>query len=202
MAMALLYPNASPAQDETSEEVEKGAEKPQLERYCVLPESYEMRPEVFVLVPGARRVGFSLYRETPVGLEPYKRSELRRSQLSWVECYLQGQRAATRFLKTLEPEYHRDERKIIEYAHFRSENPLTASVFISPEFRKRFEDTLGKELYVAVPDRFNVFVFPKFSDSIEKIAPKMTYLYKEALYPVSREVFEISAEGIRVIGKF
>ena len=77
-----------------------------------------------------------------------------------------------------------------------------ASVFISPEFRKRFEDPLGKELYVAVPDRFNVFVFPKFSDSIEKIAPKMTYLYKEALYPVSREVFEISAEGIRVIGKF
>ena len=127
MAMALLYPNASPAQDETSEEVEKGAEKPQLERYCVLPESYEMRPEVFVLVPGARRVGFSLYRETPVGLEPYKRSELRRSQLSWVECYLQGQRAATRFLKTLEPEYHRDERKIIEYAHFRSENPNTAA---------------------------------------------------------------------------
>ncbi len=67
---------------------------------------------------------------------------------------------------------------------------------------KRFENSLGKELYVAIPDRSNVFVFPKLSNSIEALAPKMAVLYKEALYPVSREVFELSKDGIRVIGKF
>lgn len=176
---------------------------PKTEVFCVLPESYDMRPEVFVLVPGARRVGYSLFRETSAGLEPYKRDELRTQRLSWIECFLRGQEAATRHLKTLEPKIFRDEAtKIIQYAHFFSENQLTASIFISPEFPKLFETTLGKELYVAIPDRFNVFVFPKFSDSIQQLSPKMAYLYKEALYPVSREVFQLSKAGIRVIGKF
>jgi len=175
---------------------------PEFEPFCVLPESYEMHPEVFVLVPGARRVGFSLFRETSLGLEPYTRRELRERRLSWNTCFLKGREVATRHLRTLEPQFHRDEQKTIQYAHLKSESQLTASVFISPEFLERFENSLGKELYVAVPDRSNVFVFPKLSDSIEAISPKMAVLYKEALYPVSREVFEISRDGIRVIGKF
>ena len=172
------------------------------EPFCVLPESYGMHPQVFVLVPGARRVGFSLVRETSLGLEPYTRSELRAQRLSWLECFLRGQETATRHLQTLEPTFHRDERKIIQYAHFQSENQLTASIFISPQFLKRFADTLGKELYIAVPDRYNVFVFPRLSNSIEKVSPKMAYLFKEALYPVSREVFELNRNGIRVVRKF
>ena len=161
-----------------------------------------MRPDVFVLIPGARRVGFTLERETTIGLEPYKRKELRAKKLTWRECLSRGRATATRHLRTLEANSIRDARKIIQYAHFNSENPLTASIFISPEFPKRFESTLGKELYVAVPDRFNVFVFSKHSDAIEKMAVKMAHLHKEALYPVSREVFELTEEGIRVVGKF
>ncbi|MGI9244872.1 MAG: hypothetical protein ACR2RV_28980 [Verrucomicrobiales bacterium] len=188
-----------------AQEDESGAARPSaptLEPFCVLPESYEMRPDVFVLVPGARRVGFSLFRETEIGLEAYTRSELRERNLDWPTCFTKGCEAATRVLQTLEPKFYRDGQKTILYAHLNSENQLTASVFISPKFLDLFKNSLGKELYVAVPDRSNVFVFPKLSTSIEAIAPKMAVLYKEALYPVSREVFEISRDGIRVIGKF
>ena len=207
-AAIFLMGLAMPAQDSTlqppaaSSEADAELGHQEFEPFCVLTESYEMHPEVFVLIPGARRVGFSLFRETSLGLEPYSRSELRDRQLSWLTCFLKGREAATRHLKTLEPSFYRDERKIIQYAHFSSENQLTASVFISPEFMKRFETSLGKELYVAIPDRSNVFVFPKLSDSIEALAPKMAVLYKEALYPVSREVFELSRDGIRVVGAF
>ena len=195
--LGLILPAQQPDSEPAPETAPRG-----FEPFCVLPESYDMHPQVFVLVPGAQRVGFSLYRETSLGLEPYTRSELRTQRLSWLECFLRGQQTATRHLQSLEPTFHRDERKIIQYAHFQSENQLTASIFISPQFLKRFEDTLGKELYIAVPDRYNVFVFPKLSDSIEKISPKMAYLFKEALYPVSREVFELNRDGIRVVGKF
>ncbi len=173
-----------------------------LEPFCILPESYEMRPDIFVLARDARRVGFTLMRETSSGLEPYSRRELRHLGLSWRQCLRKGKQAATRLLNTLEHTLHRDERGIITHAHFQSENPLTASIFLSPDFLGRFENTLGKDLYVAIPDRFNVFVFPKLSDSIQKSASKMAILHKEGLYPVSREVFELSKDGIRVIGKF
>ena len=114
-----------------------------------------------------------------------------------------GQSGRHPHLKTLEHTLHRDERGIIAYAHFYSENPLTASILLSPEFLERFEDTLGKDLYVAIPDRFNVFVFPKLSGSINpEYVSKMAIIYKEALYPVSREVFELSKDSIRVAGNF
>jgi hypothetical protein len=195
-------PHQSPAQASPPSSAKPGSDHHEYEPFCVLPESYDMHPDVFVLVPGARRVGFSLFRETSLGLEPYSRSELRDRQLSWAACFLKGREAATRQLQTLEPKFFRNELKVIQYAQFSSESQLTASIFISPEFMKRFENSLGKELYVAIPDRSNVFVFPKLSNSIEALAPKMAVLYKEALYPVCREVFELSKDGIRVVGKF
>ena len=190
-------PSPAPAPTATSEN-----KVPALEPICIIPESYKMRPEIFVLARGARQVGYTLMRETSSGLEPYTRVELRNSGMTWQQCLKKGEAAATRHLKTLEPTLHRDERGVITHAHFRSDNPLTASIFLSPEFLPGFADTLGKELYVAIPDRFNVFVFPKLSSSIKKSASKMAILYKESLYPVSREVFALSKEGIRVIGKF
>ena len=186
---------------ETKKEAENAPKE--LEPFCILPESYEMRPKIFVLARNAQRVGYTLMRETSLGLEPYTRSELRNLRLSWRQCMRYGKEAATRHLKTLEHSLHRDERGVIAYAHIQSENPLTASIFLSPEFPERFAKTLGKDLYVAIPDRFNVFVFPKLENSIKpKYASKMAIFYKEGLYPVSREVFELSKDGIRVAGKF
>jgi hypothetical protein len=196
LVLAMMLPTSGQLKSVRSEKFR------QLERLCVLPESYEMSPDIFVLLPDAKRVGLTLMLETEDGLEPLSRSDLRHSGLTWYQCLLQGKETATRHLKTLTHEIKRDERKIVQYAHFTSENPLTASIFLSPDFLKRFEDTLGKEIYVAIPDRYNVFVFPKLSDSIKNAVPKMNHLYKEALYPVSREVLEVSKEGIRVIGKF
>ena len=185
-----------------AQESAAGEKKQGPEQFCVLPASYQMRPAVFVLARDSQNVGFSLFRETTLGLEPYSRAELRDLRLNWRQCLQLGQETATRHLKTLKPEIFRDSRGILSYAHFKSENPLTASILISPEFRSMFENTLGKELYVAVPDRFNVFVFPKYSDSIKKLRSKMAILYKEGLYPVSREFFEVSNKGIRVTGTF
>lgn len=200
MALGLLLAIApAGAQDR---EATRSTRASELASLCILPESYEMRPDVFVLIPGAKRIGLTLFRKSDDGLVPYTREELRYSGITWYQCLLQGRKAATEHLKTLKHEIKRDHRKIIQYARFTSDSPLTASILLSPELLKRFEDTLGKELYVTIPDRNNVFVFPKLSESIKAVAPKMAHLYKEALYPVSREVFELSKDGIRVIGKF
>jgi len=190
----------------SSSNAESLKSKPKLEKYYVIPESYQWRPPVFVLLPGAKDVGFTLVRETSdgldTGLEVVPLTEYRDLRVEWTQCYRQGQIAAAKLLKSLEPTIVRNDKKVIEYAHFQSDNPLTCSIFIAPEFRQLLENQLGKELYVVAPDRYNVFAFPKLSSSVDKAARKMGVLHKEALYPVSREVFEVSREGIRVAGKF
>ena len=49
---------------------------------------------------------------------------------------------ATAELKKLTPEYTRNSKKVIEYATLTSDSELTASIVLSPEFLKMFQDTI------------------------------------------------------------
>ncbi len=120
----------------------------------------------------------------------------------WKEFFEKGQAAIAAHLKTLKPSYRRGADKVIEYAILQAEHPLTASVIIAPGFKSLFADTLGENLLIAVPNRYTILVFPKLAGKMPEYHAVLADLYKDATYPGSPEIFELTSEGIRVVGAF
>jgi hypothetical protein len=104
--------------------------------------------------------------------------------------------------KKFHAELVRDTKKVVQYASITSDDPLTATMILSPDFLKKFKDIFGPSILVAVPNRFTVLVFPALASEYKEYSPLVIGAYHDSAYPVSLEVFEISDGGIRAIGAF
>lgn len=96
----------------------------------------------------------------------------------------------------------RDPNQVVEYAAITSDDPLTATMILSPDFLKKFKDVFGPTILVAIPNRFTVYVFPGQASEYKAFAPMVLQAYQDSAYPVSLEVFEISEDGMRAVGAF
>jgi hypothetical protein len=135
-------------------------------------------------------------------LEPLSNEAWNRMGISW-EKFLEKARAnATADLATLKPEYVRNRKKIIEYAKLESPAGLVASAVLAPGFRALFENTLGPDLLLVVPNQSTAYVFPKLVSNYQDYAPMVLRAYRETSRPVSLEVFEATADGMRAIGVY
>jgi hypothetical protein len=105
-------------------------------------------------------------------------------------------------LKTLQPRYVRDKRKIIEFAELSSSEPIVASAVLAPGFLKMFQETIGDSLLLVVPNRYRAFIFPRLASHYEEYTAMVFEAFRATAYPVSVEVFEVSADGMRAIGVY
>ena len=96
----------------------------------------------------------------------------------------------------------RDKNKVIQLATITSQDPLTATMVLSPDFLKKFKHLFGPTLLVALPNRFTVYVFPGLASDYEDYSSMVIQDYQQSSYPVSLELFEISSTGIRAVGAF
>ncbi len=174
------------------------------ETFVVAIEPKLMAPAVSKAIPGAKETVLAAARETEFGdLRYYDREEFESLGLTWEAFLERGRRSADLLMGTLEVEYIRDEREVIQYALIRSESHRTAGVILGEAFRKEFRETLGPELVVVIPDRFTVIVYPKLGGNYHKIGPTIIERYDRAVYPVSIELFELDAKGaLNAIGGF
>lgn len=101
---------------------------------------------------------------------------------------------------SLQPRYVRDKNGVIEYAVLESTNPLTASAVLAPEFAERFAGTLGPDLLVALPNRFQILVFSRQDQAFQKMSEFIISGYLSSTYPVSREIFSLEKGKLRSIG--
>lgn len=104
--------------------------------------------------------------------------------------------------KKVSAEFVRNGKQVIKYATLHSDNPLTATMVISPDFLKMFADVFGDKFLVALPNRFTVYVFPKLASDYKSYAELVMGDYNDSPYPVSLEVFEVSADGLKAIGTY
>jgi hypothetical protein len=104
--------------------------------------------------------------------------------------------------KKFHVELIRDLHQVVQYAAITSDDPLTATMILSPDFLKKFKGIFGPTLLVALPNRFTVYIFPGLASEYKEYSPLIIRAYQASAYPVSLEVFEISAAGIRAIGAF
>lgn len=181
---------------------EKKADLAALEHFLLI-EPRNLRGEVFVLPEGARRTVFSAARKGRLGPRHFSREEFKAAfPDGWKQFYKQGVEAAAKHLESLKPKFVRDSQKVIEYAIMESDHPLTATTILAPKFRAKFTETLGEELLIAIPNRTTILVFPKLASKMPEFYDLLADLHQDAVYPASGEVFELSRDGIRVVGAF
>ena len=172
-------------------------------KYLLLIQPRNLSTGVFVLMPGARETTYTAAYQGTIGPRNYKRAEFRKAfPGGWKEFLERGKKAASNHLKTLKPKYIRNARKVIEYAIIESDHPLTATTVVVAEFRELFKETLGDQLLIAIPNRFTVYVFPKLASTIGEYQGKFMQLFRDAVYPASSEIFEVTGKGLRVFGSF
>jgi len=167
--------------------------------YALLPDARAMHPPVAQPIPGSERANLAA-----VKLDNGEVSYLSKQAVAQLEAanpnfQKLAEITATQLLETLKPQVIRDKSKVVECAVFQSESPLTAAVVLAPKFLEKYEPLFGPEVLVAMPTRFEVYVFPKIANRISKYTPDILADFRAAAYPVSPEVFEIGPNGIRAV---
>jgi hypothetical protein len=177
-------------------------ENPPEFKWRVLLEPKSMHREVVWEIPGAQRTVFA-----PVVVDgdeylfpPRKILDQFRVEPGAIQQLAAPAAAAD--LAMLKPRYVRDRKQVIQYAELRSEQPIVASAVLAPKFLALFKDTLGEKVLLVVPNRFTAYVFPALASNYQEYWPMVFEAYRATAWPVSVEVFEVSAEGLRTAGVY
>jgi hypothetical protein len=146
------------------------------------------------------------YREStvsPDGLEPYRQESFTKLGLS-IETFLKrAQTAADKRLVQIKPELIKGTDGKIAYAVYRGESPLFATLLIAPSLPKIFEELFGKEIWVALPDRHALYVFPAHSAALSEFTADLAERYATEAFAASCEIFSLkTGEAPKVVAAF
>lgn len=101
---------------------------------------------------------------------------------------------------SIQPRFERNKNGVIQFAALESSNPLTASCVLAPGFAEKFAETLGPDLLVAMPNRYQLLVFSRQDDAFQKMGEYIISSYLGSNYPVSREIFSLEGGKLRSLG--
>jgi hypothetical protein len=197
LLLCLLGVNALVAADPPS--------KP-LESFLMLPEPKAMGTVSSKPWADSRKTVLSPARqiaEKP-GIKAYPVGEFEKLGISWEKFLQKAQAAAEKRLAGVKPEFKQDDKGKVIYAVYRSEDPTIASLLVAPSLAKIFENIFGPEVWVVVPDRHSLFVFPPDAKVLDEFATDLTARFEEDAFAASEEIFALKGDGTqqKVIGTF
>lgn len=134
---------------------------------------------------------------TPLTKETFERLGLDLDSIRRV-----SRQSASAALADLAPRIIRDEKGVAVFAILESDKPVVAATVLAPDFLDKFEDTLGPDLLVAIPNRHRIYVYPALASRFQNTADFVLSDYKVSAYPVSKEVFRVTRDGLEAIGTF
>jgi hypothetical protein len=175
------------------------------ELLLLLPEPRVLGTELSIRPEGARDTVFSPAREiaeTP-GIQTYTKEEFQKLGVS-VDTFAERARAAAdRLLATIQPDLVKDAEGRVRYAVYRSDLPLMASLVTAPSLPITFEKLFGAEIWVALPDRHSLFVFPANPDALQEFSTDLAERYRADAHAASPEIFTLKkGEAPKVLGSF
>ena len=173
-----------------------------LEPRCLAIEPLALRSSVSRSIPGSRFTAIVPSREEDLGIAHLTAEEFEDAGYTWKEFQGEAEAAAARLLDTINSVVERDAKGKAIRATLRSESHLTASVFLCKAFYTRFSRIFGEHLVVLIPDHFTVYVFARGTPDFQAFGAKVLEEYNKAVWPGSREAFEIGPTGIRCLGAF
>ncbi len=176
-----------------------------LELLLLLPEPRVLGTELSIRPEGARHTVFSPAREIPAtpGIQTYSKEEFQKLGVS-VDTFAERARsAADRLLATIQPDLVKDGEGRVRYAVYRSDLPLMACLVAAPSLPITFEKLFGTEIWVALPDRHSLFVFPANPDALGEFSTDLAERYRADAHAASPEIFTLKkGEAPRVVGSF
>jgi hypothetical protein len=177
-----------------------------LETLLLMPEPKAMRSAYSIVPAGAKQTVLTPYREStvsPGGIEPYSQASFAKLGLS-VETFAErAKTAADKRLTQMQPELKKGEDGRIAYAVYRGESSLFPTLLIAPSLPKIYEELFGKEIWVAMPDRHALYVFPARPEILQEFTADLAERYAEDAFAASCEVFSLKAgEEPKVVATF
>jgi hypothetical protein len=151
---------------------------------------------------GAQRTVLCAGFLTDDGLRPAAKGEIGPLGVDEETFFRKARANAQADLAGLKPRYVRNRKKVIEYAELKSDKPLVSGAVLAPGFLALFKDTLGPKVLVVVPNRFTAYVFPALATTYEDYGPMVLEAVQASAWPVSAEVLEVSAEGLRAVAVY
>ncbi len=161
-----------------------------------------MRPDFPIPIAGTKETVLTPALSSGADIEILGKAESDRLRLDRNSIRRIARASASATLATLEPRYVRDKKGIAVFAVLASESPLTASAVLAPDFIDKFSGTLGPDLLVAIPNRYRVYVYPALASRFQETAALVLHDYEISGYPVSKEVFRVTPDGLQAVGKF
>jgi hypothetical protein len=156
-----------------------------------------LQPPVKRYLPGAHRTILFPSTVDSYGLTT---PLLRPGKGGWKTLTGDSLERAAMLLATTDPNLIRDSRGVLEMAVLTTDSPLLATAVLTKGFLSKFSALFGPELILAIPARNKVYVFPKLANRL----PAMKQIIRDDFLispaPVSLELFELSAKGLRTVG--
>lgn len=176
------------------------------ETFLLLPEPREMRVGHSVVLGGAKQTVFTPVHR-PAGkreLERYSKAEFAKLGIGPESFADKARAAADRLLASLQPELIKDDAGRVRYAVYRGDDSIFACLLVAPSLAKVFENVFGKEVWVAVPDRHALYVFPPNSAIVDDFAGDLQERFETDAFAASEEVFIVKGDTgeMRAVGTF
>lgn len=175
------------------------------ELLLLLPEPRVLGTELSVRPEGARHTVFSPAREIAEvpGIQAYTKEEFQKLGVS-VDTFAERARsAADRLLASIQPDLIKDAEGKVRYAVYRSDLPIMACLVTAPSLPATFEKLFGPEIWVALPDRHSLFVFPANPDALQEYSTDLAERYRVDAHAASPEIFTLKqGEAPKVVGSF
>lgn len=161
-----------------------------------------MHSPAIARIPDAEKTEIAAGIKKGSEFTPFSDTAFSALHTAWPAYFAKARENSAADLASLKPQYVRNKKKVIEYAVLKSEEPIVASAVLAPKFLSIFENTLGPKVLVALPNAFTAYVFPSLTTDMQGYAPVLRQDYDATAYPVTMEILEFSAQGIRAIGVF
>ena len=156
-------------------------------------------------IPGAQSTQLAAARVSEKGgVEFLSQEAFDALGLDWAAFQATTAKAASTELSRAKVEWLRDRHEVIQCGILRSASPggdVTPAV-LAPDFLQRFTPVFGRKILVAIPERGTVFLFPRLASRYQDYAARVFTLFRQSKTPVSAEVLELSATGLRAIGTY
>lgn len=153
-------------------------------------------------IEGSQRTILAVARVIDGQPEPLTREQKRGIPITFDDVRREAGKTAAEVLAGIEPQIVRDKKGVIEFVVLESADPLTASTVLAPGFAEKFRNLLGPDLLVAMPTRFQLFVFSRQDIIWRRMGETIIAGYLEATYPVSREIFALEKGRLRSLGEY
>lgn len=129
-------------------------------------------------------------------------AEWKDAGMDQIKLDLSTRHLAAQWLKSVKPHFERNDKKVIEFALLKSDKVPVAALVLAPEFLKEFQAIFGPKMIVMMPNLYTVYIFPGVAGRHQAYSEHVLADWHSTAPKVSREVFELTATGLRAVGIF